>query len=71
MLRCADCNCSAVNCTRALNSGASTVETTEPSSDDDVLAMAARVYAGLADDDIDEIEQIALNRGDFFGLGNA
>ena len=36
---------------------------TEPES----LKLATRVYEGLSDEDIDEIEQIALNRNNFFG----
>ena len=36
---------------------------TEPES----LKLATRVYDGLSDEDIDEIEQIALNRSNFFG----
>ncbi len=31
------------------------------------LSLAADVYAGLSPDQIDEIEQIALDRRDFFG----
>jgi len=36
-------------------------------SADDILALAAKVYEGLSEDDIDEIERIALDRQDFFG----
>ena len=36
---------------------------TEPES----LKLATRVYNGLSEEDIDEIEQIALNRSNFFG----
>ena len=36
---------------------------TEPES----LKLATRVYDGLFEEDIDEIEQIALNRSNFFG----
>ncbi len=36
---------------------------TEPES----LKLATRVYDGLSDEDIDEIEQIALDRSNFFG----
>jgi predicted DNA-binding antitoxin AbrB/MazE fold protein len=32
----------------------------------DVLALAARVYAGLSDKDVAEIEQIAMDRSHFF-----
>jgi hypothetical protein len=34
---------------------------------DAILALAASVYAGLSPQDITEIEQIALQRRDFFG----
>jgi len=33
----------------------------------DMLALAAQVYEGLSEDEIDEIERIALDRRDFFG----
>jgi hypothetical protein len=35
----------------------------------DVLALATRVYDGLSEREITEIEQLALNRQDFFGTG--
>jgi predicted DNA-binding antitoxin AbrB/MazE fold protein len=41
------------------------VESVEPASAD-VLALAASVYAGLSDEDITEIEQIAMDRSHFF-----
>lgn len=41
--------------------------TVEDESEPDVLRLAARVYEGLSSEEIDEIERIALNRGDFFG----
>ena len=34
---------------------------------DDLLELAARVYEGLSDDQIDAIEEIVLDRQDFFG----
>jgi hypothetical protein len=34
---------------------------------DDVLALAERVYAGLSDEEINDIERIALDRRTFFG----
>ena len=43
------------------------VEAAETSSSIDILALAAQVYEGLSPEDIDAIEQIAGNRGDFFG----
>jgi predicted DNA-binding antitoxin AbrB/MazE fold protein len=42
------------------------VEAFPESSVDDLLELAAQVYNGLSDKEIDEIEQIALNRRDFF-----
>jgi predicted DNA-binding antitoxin AbrB/MazE fold protein len=36
-------------------------------SPDAILALAASVYAGLSPQDITEVEQIALQRRDFFG----
>lgn len=33
---------------------------------EDLLALAARVYQGLSENDIDEIESIALDRRHFF-----
>jgi predicted DNA-binding antitoxin AbrB/MazE fold protein len=41
------------------------VETEE--SPDAILALAASVYAGLSLQDITQVEQIALERRDFFG----
>ncbi|MDX6444187.1 MAG: hypothetical protein QOH71_1261 [Blastocatellia bacterium] len=32
----------------------------------DLLGLAGKVYEGLSDKDIDEIERIALDRGNFF-----
>jgi predicted DNA-binding antitoxin AbrB/MazE fold protein len=43
------------------------VETSTPSNVDDLLELAAGVYEGLSDKQIDEIEQLALNRRNFFG----
>jgi predicted DNA-binding antitoxin AbrB/MazE fold protein len=34
---------------------------------DDILALAAQVYEGLSDDQIDSIEQHTRRREDFFG----
>ncbi len=33
----------------------------------EMLKLAGKVYEGLSDDDIDEIEKIALDRSNFFG----
>ncbi len=41
------------------------VETIE--KPDDILALAAQVYEGLTDDQIDSIEEHSRRRGDFFG----
>ena len=43
------------------------VETLSDPSMEDVLSLAAQVYEGLTDQDINEIEQIAFQRADFFG----
>lgn len=43
------------------------VETRSDSNPEDLLELAAQVYQGLSAEQIDEIEQIALNRRDFFG----
>jgi predicted DNA-binding antitoxin AbrB/MazE fold protein len=34
---------------------------------DDVLALAERVYDGLSEEEIDEVERISLDRHTFFG----
>jgi len=34
--------------------------------DGDILGLAAKVYEGLSDQEIDEIEKIALDRSHFF-----
>jgi predicted DNA-binding antitoxin AbrB/MazE fold protein len=41
------------------------IETNE--SPETILALAANVYAGLSPQEINEVEQIALQRRDFFG----
>ena len=43
------------------------IETPFGKSSDDLLELAAKVYGGLSDDDIDSIEKIAHDRRDFFG----
>ncbi len=43
------------------------VETPPESSTEDLLGLAAKVYDGLSDEQIEEIEKIALDRKDFFG----
>jgi predicted DNA-binding antitoxin AbrB/MazE fold protein len=41
-----------------------TVET--EAAPDDVLALAEHVYAGLSDEEIDDVERIVLDRRSFF-----
>ncbi len=36
-------------------------------SPEEMLKLAGQVYEGLSDEDIDEIEKIALDRSNFFG----
>jgi predicted DNA-binding antitoxin AbrB/MazE fold protein len=36
-------------------------------SPDEMLELAGQVYDGLSDEDIDEVERIALDRSNFFG----
>ena len=43
-----------------------TVEQVADDSDPNVLELAARVYAGLSDEDVVEIEKIATERSNFF-----
>ena len=40
---------------------------TEEATPDAILELAASVYDGLSPEDINEVEQIALDRHDFFG----
>ncbi len=42
------------------------VETPSELDSEDLIELAAQVYQGLSDKQIDEIEQIALDRRDFF-----
>ena len=42
------------------------VETLPEASPDDLPELAAQVYNGLSNEEIDEIQRIALDRGDFF-----
>jgi predicted DNA-binding antitoxin AbrB/MazE fold protein len=41
-----------------------------PDAPADILALAAQVYDGLAQEELDEIEQIVLDRPAFFGGRN-
>jgi predicted DNA-binding antitoxin AbrB/MazE fold protein len=43
------------------------VETNLEWTPEDMLNLAAQVYQGLPTEQVDEIEQIALNRRNFFG----
>lgn len=45
------------------------VEQVGEDAPNELLELAARVYEGLSEAQIDEIEQIALDRSDFFGEG--
>lgn len=40
--------------------------TIEPRTPEDILALARKVYEGLSEDEINEIERIATARGNFF-----
>ena len=42
------------------------VELLDPPHNGDVLDLAASVYAGLSEQDITDVEQIATDRTDFF-----
>ncbi len=41
--------------------------TVDDETESEALKLATCVYDGLSDQDIDDIEQIALNRSNFFG----
>ena len=41
--------------------------TVDPAPEPDVLELAAKVYEGLSEEQIDEIEKVILDRRDFFG----
>lgn len=43
------------------------IETAPEVDSNDLLELAAKVYEGLSDQQIAEIEKIALDRRDFFG----
>lgn len=40
---------------------------TLPKSNPNILDLATKVYDGLEESQVDKVEQIALDRGDFFG----
>lgn len=54
----------------ALPSGQRVRISVEVEAEPAALRLAAHVYEGLSDADIDEIEQIALDRGRFFRFRN-
>ena len=43
------------------------VETAAGTTSDEMLALAAQVYEGLAPEEVDAVEDIACQRDDFFG----
>ena len=45
--------------------------TVDDQCEPEALRLAMTVYDGLSDNDIDEIERIALDRGNFFGTRSA
>lgn len=45
--------------------------TIDDEGDPEALRLAVSVYDGLSDNDIDEIEQVVLDRGNFFGVRSA
>lgn len=47
-----------------------TVDTSTPFTPQEMLQLAAEVYEGLSETDIDEIEEIALKRDYFFSDRN-
>jgi predicted DNA-binding antitoxin AbrB/MazE fold protein len=44
--------------------------TVDDEQDPETLRLATRVYDGLSEGEIDEIQRIALTRGNFFGTGS-
>ena len=48
-----------------------TVENDSTLTPEEMLQLAAQVYEGLSEQDIEEIEQIACKRSDFFSLNIA
>ena len=47
------------------------IEPLSQPSADDLLELAAQVYQGFSEKDMDEIESIALDRRNFFGTQNS
>jgi len=61
--------CPVNEATITLSDGARVRLTVEPIPQDskkNVLDLAAKVYAGLSDDDVTDIEKIAMDRTNFF-----
>jgi len=44
--------------------------TGETRSPDDILALAAQVYAGLSPEEVADVERLALDRSHFFSSGD-
>jgi predicted DNA-binding antitoxin AbrB/MazE fold protein len=55
----------------AISDGQRVRITVDDECEPEALRLVMSVYDGLSDKDIFEIEQIALNRGNFFGVGSA
>lgn len=54
----------------ALSDGQHVRLTVDDQSEPEAIRLAIGVYEGLADEDVDEVERIALDRGNFFKVGN-
>lgn len=50
-----------------LNEGQVKITVESESTPEDIIALAGCVYAGLSEEDMNDIERIALERGAFFG----
>ena len=50
----------------ALSEGQQVRIVIESDGPEDILQMAARVYSGLSEPDVEDIERIALDRSNFF-----
>ena len=53
-----------------ISEGAHVLITVDDETELESLKLAPRVYDGLSEEDIDEIEQIAFNRSNFFGTSS-
>jgi predicted DNA-binding antitoxin AbrB/MazE fold protein len=47
------------------------IEPAAPLSPDEMLELAGKVYEGLSEDEVRDLERIALDRRDFFGQGRS